>query len=574
MVKIPELAEDGQNWKIYHAKYLEVTATENLLSIVAGWESDDGSKDWDHRNRVARMLLYITLPPLLRSRIRLLENAREVFQYLAFYFRDCEPIVDPRVKKLATCANEDKCYPSAESPTSENAAIERHANAEREDLPTKALNRGTEDVNDRNVGREDPRTSFEASAKGTSAECADGTVVLLESEPHEMQNEPQNSLQTTPRLPIEGEPSECKQEVVESVAMTEHTSGTLETVGTTKPRETVADVDRTATAACGVNEGTEMHADVDRTALLGGEPAERVCGVDEGDETDREYQSRIQQTNRKKHQRNANANMDVPSAHKLPLEGEWTVYASGEDQNLRADRPSESKEAEDTAGVQSEGCEGGTSWCAGVDEPETVVECCQQSCMADGNGGREVEPADTPNELETLVIVSIASESPDGSGIPRVHLGSTSWRAGDANGPGNQADASNGQADGSRGWTDTLKVSNNAETDGMSSGEGAEDVPGSWRRETRRERDGWRWEPDGRVDRAHGRAMRQNGHDNTCKRARKRQHTPKATETTKLTCRDHKMDSRRAKRLREPCGCIERTQGRALRWKRRRNDCR
>ena len=42
---IPELAEDGRNWKIYHPKFLEVTATKCLLSIVAGWESDDGSKD-------------------------------------------------------------------------------------------------------------------------------------------------------------------------------------------------------------------------------------------------------------------------------------------------------------------------------------------------------------------------------------------------------------------------------------------------------------------------------------------------------------------------------------------------
>ena len=44
--RIPELTEDGRNWKIYCAKFLKVTATERLLSIVAGWESDDGSKDW------------------------------------------------------------------------------------------------------------------------------------------------------------------------------------------------------------------------------------------------------------------------------------------------------------------------------------------------------------------------------------------------------------------------------------------------------------------------------------------------------------------------------------------------
>jgi len=56
-----------------------------------------------------------------------------------------------------------------------------------EDLPTKALNRGTEDVDDGNIRRKDPRTSLEASAKGNSAESA-GTTVLLESEPHKTRN--------------------------------------------------------------------------------------------------------------------------------------------------------------------------------------------------------------------------------------------------------------------------------------------------------------------------------------------------------------------------------------------------
>jgi len=77
------------------------------------------------------MLFYITLPPLLQSRIQLLENAREVFQYLAYYFLDTDPIVDPHAKKLVTCANDDKCYPSSKSPMSENAAT----GTEREDLP-------------------------------------------------------------------------------------------------------------------------------------------------------------------------------------------------------------------------------------------------------------------------------------------------------------------------------------------------------------------------------------------------------------------------------------------------------
>ena len=67
--RIPELTEDGRNWKIYHAKFLEVAATERLLSIIAGWESDNGSKDWAHRAEVARMLFLMTTSPLLRLHI-------------------------------------------------------------------------------------------------------------------------------------------------------------------------------------------------------------------------------------------------------------------------------------------------------------------------------------------------------------------------------------------------------------------------------------------------------------------------------------------------------------------------
>jgi len=456
MVKIPKLEEDGQNWKIYHAKYFKVAATENLLSIVAGWESDDGSKDWDHRNRVARMLLYITLPPLLRSHIRLLENAREVFRYLAFYFRDCEPIVDPRAKKLATCANEDKRYPSAENPTSENAATERLANAKRdeEDLPcTRDLTRGTKDVNDRNVGHEDPRTSPEASVKGTSAECTNGTLVLLTGEPHKTQNVPQNSLPLTPRLPIDGKPDECKQEAAESIVMAGRTNGT---VGMTEPHETVADIDG--------------------KAAPGRELAERVHVVDEGTEMERDSKSRLQQTEfycKEDCQRDENANANVPYAYGLPLAGEWAVYASGEDKNSDADGPSESKETEGTAGVESEGCEGVASERTSIDKLEAVVECCQQLCMADGNPGCGIQPADVPNESDPLVTRSVEPYVENGKTSVRVHLQGASWCTDNTNGAGHRVDGLTGEMDVSRGLTDMLGASNRAETAGISCGEGA-----------------------------------------------------------------------------------------------------
>jgi len=436
MVKIPALELDGQNWKIYRAKLLEHAATKGWLGVLAG-ELDN--EDWEGCNALLHKLLHDTIP--ISIYIRLHRNTvHQVFKYLAKRFRDRNPITDPRAKKLATCANEDKRHPSAESPTSENAAI----GAEREDPPTKALTRGTKDVDDRNVGREDPRTSLEASAKGNSAESA-GTTVILESAPHETQNQPQNSLQTTPRLPTEGKPSECEREVAESVVIAGCMKGM---VGTANLPEMDADVD------------------VDRTALLGREPAERASGVDEGDETERDSQSQLQQTNlpyEESCQRNENARENVPSAQRLPLEGEWIVCASGETNDSKgnantsnaavehADGSSRSKEVGDTMENKSEGCEGGTSGRESVDE--LIVECCQQLCMAD-----------TQNESRTLVITSIESESPDSGEIPRIRLGGTSWHAGDANGAGNRTEGSGGQADASTGWTDTLDVSNGAET--------------------------------------------------------------------------------------------------------------
>jgi len=70
--------------------------------------------------------------------------------------------------------------------------------------------------------------------------------------------------------------------------------------------------------------------------------------------------------------------------------------------------------------------------------------------MVDGDRGQEVKPADTPNESETLITMSIESESPDSGGILRVHLKCMSWHAGDTNSPGNRADALKGQVDVSR----------------------------------------------------------------------------------------------------------------------------
>ena len=149
-------------------------------------------------------------------------------------------------------------------------------------------------------------------------------------------------------------------------------------------------------------------ADIDGKAVLGRDLAERVHIVDEGGE-EHKPPLRLQQIKfycREIDQRSGIANGDVPITNGLPLEGEWAIYPSGD-------------------------------------------------------AGQEVEPTDSSNELETLIILSMESEDPGGGGILHVHLG-------------NRADASRGQADASRCWMDTLIVSDSAETAVMSDGEGAE----------------------------------------------------------------------------------------------------
>ena len=131
MVKIPALELDGQNWKIYHVKLLEHAATKGWLGVLAG-ELDN--EDWEGCNALLHELLHDTIHISIYIRLRH-NTTHQVFKYLTKCFCDCDPIADPRTKKLATCTNDDKCYPSAKSPTSENAVT----GADWEDPPTKDL---------------------------------------------------------------------------------------------------------------------------------------------------------------------------------------------------------------------------------------------------------------------------------------------------------------------------------------------------------------------------------------------------------------------------------------------------
>ena len=149
--------------------------------------------------------------------------------------------MDPHAKKSEPSTNNvERASTAAEdistdvekprdSPTSKNTATKTLVSAkwDKEDLSTtKDLTQGTKDVHNGNVGHtEDPCTSSEALVKGNSTKSTEMTPVVLKSMPHKTQNQLQKSLPLTPRLPIKGEPSRCKQEVVDSIMTAGCTNG-------------------------------------------------------------------------------------------------------------------------------------------------------------------------------------------------------------------------------------------------------------------------------------------------------------------------------------------------------------
>ena len=485
-----KLAEDGRNWKTYRAKYLEVAATECSLSIVAGWESDDGTKDWEHQAGVARMLFLITIPTLLRRHIRQLRTAQEIFKYFAKLFGDSDPIEDPRVKKLATSANKvERAGTAAECPkklldashgllkrppmkerprkngygklegreggersqntgwrheSHENTATKWHASTERDkEVPnTKDLpNQGTKNVDDANIGWNDPHLSTQMPVTGSSATCTETTDVVLKGKPHETQHL-QNSLQVTPqRLSHEDKPSECEQEVVESVVTAW----------------------RTIPNGMGVEAAKPMVVNIDRTAVLGRDLAMTACRIDEGAKMEHKdlHLHKLDLRCNKDCQCSENANANIPSAYGVPLEGKWSVCASGKtsdsngDTNAmnaaveRIDGSGESTETEDTREANSESC-----------EREMSVHACVDGM--DSNPGWTVEREDTLNELTHLLTTMVKPYVEDGTTSVCICLGASHWHVSDANGPGHGTDGTGIHADALSGHRDVPSIEKNA----------------------------------------------------------------------------------------------------------------
>ncbi|KAF9233411.1 hypothetical protein BU15DRAFT_66596, partial [Melanogaster broomeanus] len=108
IIEVPDLANDGRNWKTYCDIILQIAAIENLLPQYDGTDvkpvnaTERELKEWEQRNKMAQLPIMLTIPDLLLTRVMHLETAREWIKYF-------EDLFD--LKKSDTTQQEAKCNP-------------------------------------------------------------------------------------------------------------------------------------------------------------------------------------------------------------------------------------------------------------------------------------------------------------------------------------------------------------------------------------------------------------------------------------------------------------------------------
>ena len=526
MVEVPALELDRQNWKIYCAKILEGAATLDVLDVLAGWrtEPDDADtddwKDWCSCDCSAKWLVYPILPPQLVTPIRKLQTTHEMFVFLACKFHDTDPIKRDAKKEVETCTNNE--VSNGQSGSASLRAAETYWTVERAGIATESPENlpksgdGQETYRDENVQvemmRKQPKTFAgtchrcgevghqardcrrsvdlpkcstnevatttdgrtkawghkvcynpkRKSRKGSECESmavkrttnalecvVDGqqTNLLrevsdkeekdlldmldglqeLQAEPQELQN-----------LPIVGESRDSRRQVAEAFAMVVGTNGRAKVI--------------------------RKAADVDGKALLGRELANRASRVDEAEETPDGHQPQAKQVKSyyKESQRNENTERNLPSAHGVPFEGEWSVCASS---GIRLDSRED--------GMGERGCIDEWSW--PVEKSRPTVRIPKGYCQlgrVDGNVSCKEMLVDSQGKSEKLVPTTVELDDPGGGETPRVCLGGTKMRVGERKGHGCRADESKGQANESKGQADASTVLNTCKTVAMGDGGG------------------------------------------------------------------------------------------------------
>ena len=159
MVKIPALELNGQNWKIYCMKLIEATATHiaEPLGVLAGWEEDDGSDDWEGTDATAKFLIYPTLPLELLCSIRKLDTMHEMFVYLTCRFHDYDPIERDTKTKAKTCTNDE--VSNGQSGSANECTTEVYQTVERASIATED-SEGLQTSRDKSVMNGDENVTY------------------------------------------------------------------------------------------------------------------------------------------------------------------------------------------------------------------------------------------------------------------------------------------------------------------------------------------------------------------------------------------------------------------------------
>ena len=241
--------------------------------------------------------------------------------------------------------------------------------------------------------------------------------------------EPRDEPQELQSLPVEGESRDSKWQAAEANGMAADVTGRAEAI--------------------------EKAADVNRKALPGGElvnRASRVNGMPDG----RQPQAQQGKLHHKRSQRNENAKRNIPSAHRVPLEGEWSVCASGRVRDLNLDSCGR--------GVGERASVDKWSWPVEMPRPTMWIPGYCQLGRVDGNASCKETSADGQDESAKLVPMTVELDDPGGSETPHVCLGGTKTQVGKVESHRSRVDKLNGQANESRGQAKASTVLNTCET--------------------------------------------------------------------------------------------------------------
>ncbi|KAF9234346.1 hypothetical protein BU15DRAFT_65775 [Melanogaster broomeanus] len=210
-IQVPELANDGRNWKTYRENVLRVAKHKNLLQQFDGIDAKPVNATerelaaWDQRNCSAQFIITSTIPDSLILRIMHLETAHEYLDYFTDLFKRESEIVSwmamhsPRTPAVTRQKPSERSHKTRDCETaakkSKSAEVEESRNRTRHEPERDTSSQGRVERRDRRGKRAAGwKGEHRAAARGPGEEATDETSssISLASMP---------SSQTTPPKP-------------------------------------------------------------------------------------------------------------------------------------------------------------------------------------------------------------------------------------------------------------------------------------------------------------------------------------------------------------------------------------